>query len=86
MRYLAREYSHGTIIHGLPIDSYVHYAKITSAINRNRVFHESNEDEEECIKAPYPYSIIKLELMCQGGLFSQVHLLISREPQKDGLI
>ena len=82
MKYLGKEYSQGTVIHGLPKDSYI---KNCSGNPKYRLYKES-EESEECIKVPYPYSVIKLEIIAQGGLFSQFHLLVGRVPESHGLI
>jgi hypothetical protein len=71
MKYLGREFQNGIQIHGLPKNSYSHYTK---------------SSEFERVKAPYPYSTIKIEILAQGGFNAQTHLLVSKVPTSQGLI
>ena len=73
MKYLGREFSNGTQIHGIPKENYMFYNK-------------SKSSEFERVKVPYPYSTIKFEIMPQGGIYPQTHILISKVPTSQGLI
>lgn len=98
MKYLASEYAKGAIIHGLPVDSYIHYCSQSTNLqslnklndplfrhkqsNLYREFHL----ESKCMRPPYPFSVIKFELLSGCSMHSEFHLLISKLHTPNGLL
>lgn len=80
MRYLASEYERGAIIHGLPKDSYVQYCQcgpevatslLDPAFHRKQSMKYREEHlDSRCIKPPFPFSILKFEVVYNCGLSS----------------
>ena len=53
---------------------------------RQSIKYREEHLDSRCIKPPFPFSILKFEVVSNCGLSSQVHLCISKMRQPNGLL